>query len=459
MSDTRLKPEEKIGYGLGDFASNVVFQTILILLPAFYTDVFGLAPAAMGTMFLVVRLLDTVTDPLMGVIADHTNTRWGKFRPWLVWGAIPFAIVFVLTYTTPDFSDQGKLAYAYVTYAALMILYTVVNIPYCALGAAITADSQERVSANSYRFFLATSAGVLIAFFGPKMISSFGKGDEQAGYPWAMAVFGVLAILAFFGCFFLTRERVVQAAPTKGSFGLDFKTLLRNDQWIIVALLFLVLLIPIVLRGASQVYYIKWFAGRADLVAAFLTTGTVCQMIGAAFASPLTRKLGKVPSYILVQCVIVAGSIVLYFIPSTNLALIFVLFGLVNFFVQMGAPILFSMAADTVDYGELKTGRRVTGLVFSGALFALKLGVAIGGWLIGIVLATHGYDGQAETQSPEAIRGIVLSLTLFPALGHFLLIPIVSFYRLNKKRCDEIREQLDQIAGESQPVIDGADRG
>ncbi len=444
MSDTKLKPIEKIGYGLGDFGSNVVFQTILILLPAFYTDVFGLAPAAMGTMFLAVRLLDTVTDPIMGMVADNTNTKWGKFRPYLLWFAIPFSVVFVFTFITPDFSENGKLAYAYLTYAVLMVLYTVVNIPYCALGGVITSDSQERVSANSYRFFIATSAGVLISYFAPDLIEYFGNGSEQDGYPYAMSVFGVLAILAFFGCFALTKERVKQVAPTKGSLSVDFKTLLKNDQWLVVALLFLVLLVPIVLRGASQVYYVKWFIGDAELIAAFLTTGTFCQMIGAGFASSLTKKLGKVPAYILVQSIIVVGSIALYFVSSSNLYAIFILFGVVNFFVQMGAPILFTMAADTVEYGELKTGRRVTGLVFSGALFALKLGVAVGGWLIGLILAYYGYDGKAEAQSPEAIQGIVLSLTLFPAIGHFLLIPIVSFYKLNKKRCDEIRAELDQ---------------
>jgi GPH family glycoside/pentoside/hexuronide:cation symporter len=325
-----------------------------------------------------------------------------------------------------------------------MVLYTVVNIPYCALGGVITSDSQERVSANSYRFFIATSAGVLISYFAPDLIEYFGNGNEQDGYPYAMSVFGVLAILAFFGCFALTKERVKQVASTKGSLSVDFKTLLKNDQWLVVALLFLVLLVPIVLRGASQVYYVKWFIGDAELIAAFLTTGTFCQMIGAGFASSLTKKLGKVPAYILVQSIIVVGSIALYFVSSSNLYAIFILFGVVNFFVQMGAPILFTMAADTVEYGELKTGRRVTGLVFSGALFALKLGVAVGGWLIGLILAYYGYDGKAEAQSPEAIQGIVLSLTLFPAIGHFLLIPIVSFYKLNKKRCDEIRAELDQ---------------
>ncbi|MBT4886222.1 MAG: MFS transporter, partial [Planctomycetaceae bacterium] len=236
MASTRLSPIEKIGYGLGDFGSNVVFQTVIILLPSFYTDVFGLAPAAMGLMFLLVRLLDTVTDPIMGVIADNTDTRWGKFRPYLLWFSVPFAIVFVLTYWTPDLAGNQKLLYAYVTYAVLMLLYTVVNIPYCALGGVITADSQERVSANSYRFFLATSAGVLITFFGPRLITYFGKGNDQVGYPWAMAVFGVLAVFAFIGCFALTKERVVEAKPAKGSFWSDVGTLVKNDQWVVVAL-------------------------------------------------------------------------------------------------------------------------------------------------------------------------------------------------------------------------------
>jgi GPH family glycoside/pentoside/hexuronide:cation symporter len=365
MANTRLSPIEKIGYGLGDFGSNVVFQTVIILLPSFYTDVFGLAPAAMGLMFLLVRLLDTVTDPIMGVIADNTNTRWGKFRPYMLWFSVPFAVVFVLTYWTPDLAGNQKLFYAYVTYAALMLLYTVVNIPYCALGGVITADSQERVSANSYRFFLATSAGVLITWYGPTLITYFGKGNDRIGYPWAMAVFGVLAVFAFIGCFALTKERVVEAQPAKKSFWRDVGTLVKNDQWVVVAFLGLVSLVAIVLRAGSAAFYIKCAVGRPDLTAEFLTAGTFAAMIGAAFAAPLTAKLDKGPSYAMLQIIIVIGSVGIYFAPTQNIFLIFGLYILVNFLTQMAAPILFSMAADTADYGEFKTGRRVTGLIFS----------------------------------------------------------------------------------------------
>ncbi len=445
-NNTRLTPLEKIGYGLGDFASNVGFQSILILLPVFYTDTFGLSPAVMGTLFLVVRALDAIIDPAMGIIADHTNTRWGKYRPYLLWFSVPFALTMVLTYTTPSFGPTGKIVYASITYGLLMVLYTMVNIPYCALGGVITADSQERVSANSYRFFLATSAGVLIAALGPGMVKTLGGDDPKVGYTWTMAAFGVLAVIAFIACFALTRERVTQVSDEKGTLGQEITTLLRNDQWVIIAALFFVLLIGIVLRAGSAAYYIKWFAARPDLTAAFLTTGTVAQMIGASTASWFTARFDKVPSYILSQIIVGAGSIALYFTPAGNIALIMALYALINFFVQLGAPILFAMAADTVEYGELKTGRRVTGLVFSGALLMLKLGVAVGGWLIGLILAGSGYSGQAETQTPEAIKAILLSVTLLPAVAHLLLIPIVSLYKLNRKRCSEIRQQLDAKA-------------
>ena len=444
MSGKRLTPLEKIGYGLGDFASNVVFQAVIIFLLPFYTDVYGLDPAQVATLFLAVRLLDMVIDPVMGMIADRTQTRWGRYRPYLLWFSIPFAALLVLTFVTPNFDQEGKLAYAYLTYGLLMVFYTAVNIPYCALNATITDDSQERVSANSYRFFLANLAGVLIGMFTPGLVEHFGNGNEQAGYPWAMAIFAAIAVLAFFGCFALVEERVVQAHPLKGSFGRDLKALFENDQWMIVAIAFFIVLVAVVLRASTQVYYVTWFLGREELVGRFVTTGLIGVMVGATVAAHVTKHLGKVPALILIQSCVVLGSVALYLTPADNLITVFALFLIMSFFLGMGAPVLFAMAADTVEYGELKNGRRVTGLVSSGALFAIKLGVAVAGWLAPWLLARNGYDAQAATQTPEAVHGIVLSLTIFPAVGHFLLIPIVSFYRLNKNRCEEIRVLLNQ---------------
>lgn len=442
----QVSPLEKIGYGLGDFGSNIVFQSVMMLLPLFYTDTFGLAPAAMGTMFLLVRLMDAITDPIMGILCDRTTTRWGKYRPYLLWLALPFALLCVASFSTPPFESTGKLIYAYATYSLLMLAYTAINIPYCSLGGALTADSQERVSLNSYRFVLATIAGVLIASCTFPLTKLLGGENAQKGFQLAMAVFSLLALASFLGCFFLTKERVKPLHSEKSDLRLELKALLRNDQWIIVVLLFLFLLIPLVLRGGAAAYYIKWFAGREDLVSAILTTGAVSQMLGASLASRVSKWMSLRIAYIYIQLFIVAGSTAMYFLGKEQLVLIFALYGFVQFFVQMGAPILFTMAADTVEYGELKSGRRVTGLVFSGALLSLKLGVAIGGTLLGWILSRWGYQSGASvsSQTPEAIHGILLATTIIPAAGHLILVPIVSFYKLNHQECAEIRIALSR---------------
>ncbi len=443
-SNQKIGVLEKIGYGLGDTASNVVFQMIMIFLPFFYTDIFGISAAAMGWLFLVVRVIDAVTDPIMGAITDRTETKWGKFRPYLLWLCVPYGVIAVLTFTTPDWAPGDKLIYAYITYTLLMIVYTAINIPYCALGGVITGDAEERVSLNSYRFFLATSAGVLIASTTLPLADWFGDGDRQKGFSMAMGVFSTLAVILFIVSFFLTKERVVQAADTVTDFWQDMKFLLRNDQWAVIAVLNFVLLIPLVIRGGAALYYLEWVVEREDLMSFFLTVGSLSAMVGAAFASPLTKRLSKVQAYSLLQGVIVLLSVGLYFVGKEQLILIFVVFALINFLGQMGSPILWAMMADTVDYGEYKTNRRTTGLVFSGAIFTLKMGVALGGAMLGWLLAYYGYQGDATTQAPETIHGILLLFTIIPAVGHFLLLGIIPRYKLNKEYHGEIRAELDK---------------
>ena len=215
----RVSVIEKIGYGLGDTASNIVFQMVMMFMAFFYTDVFGISAAAMGTLFLVVRIFDAITDPVMGALADRTQTRWGKFRPYLLWLCVPYALIAVLAFTTPDLSSSGKLIWAYATYSLLMGIYTAINIPYCALGGVITADSQERVSLNSYRFFLATSAGVLVASSTLYLVKTLGQGNDQKGFQLAMAVFSALAVVFFLACFFLTRSESFRLPRRKPPFG------------------------------------------------------------------------------------------------------------------------------------------------------------------------------------------------------------------------------------------------
>lgn len=449
IRQNRISPLEKVGYGLGDTASNVVFQTIMLWLAYFYTDIFGITAAAMGTLFLVVRIMDAVTDPIMGAVCDRTETRWGKFRPYLLWLCVPFAVLCVATFTTPGLNSAGRLIYAYVTYGLLMLVYTAINIPYCALGGVITPDTRERVSLNSYRFFLATAAGVLVASATLRLVNRLGHGNDQKGFQMAMAVFSLLALLLFLACFSLTKERIIQASTRKFSFCQDVKILLDNDQWRVLAILSFVLLIPLVIRGGMAVYYIKWYAGQEKLITLFLTTGMIAQMFGAACASPLTHRVPKIKAYILIHAVILIVSVLMYFIRRDQVVLMFVLFGIVQFFVQMGSPILWSMMADTADYGEYKSGRRMTGLVFSGTLFTLKMGIALGGAVSGWLLACFGYQELAQTQTDRAVKGIALLFTLIPAGWHLLVIAAVMRYKLTEDRCDEIRTELDRLTGSS----------
>lgn len=439
---------EKIGYGFGDTASNIVFQSVMMFLAYFYTDIFGITAAAMGTLFLMVRIVDAVTDPIMGALADRTETKWGKFRPYLLWLSVPFALFLVLAFTTPNFSGTGKLIYAYITYSLMMVIYTAINIPYSALGGVITPDSQERVSLNSYRFFLATAAGVLIAWTTLDLVEYFGQGNEQKGFQLTMALFSILAVILFVACFLMTKERVKQSTVQEVSFKKDLKYLLSNDQWVIVAVLNFILLIPLVIRGSAVIYYLEWFAERKDLVKWFLTTGMVSSMIGAGFASIVTKRLSKVRTYMIIHSIIVLFSVIIFFIGNHQLTFIFIAFAVIQFFTQMGSPILWAMTADTVDYGEWKTGRRITGLIFSGMLFSLKMGMALGGAILGWLLAYFKYQGGAISQSPETVQGILIVFSIVPALFHVLLIVIVTRYKLDKNQCLQIRNELDNRKAE-----------
>ena len=443
--DKRIGVSEKIGFGLGDFGSNIVFQMVMMFLPFFYTDVFGISAAAMAALFLYVRIADAVTDPIMGSICDRTSTRWGKFRPYLVGLCVPYAILAVLTFTTPELDDEGKFWWAVITYGLLMQAYTAINIPYCALGGVITADNEERLSFSSYRFFLATCAAVLIASALPRMVDYLGNGNEQKGYQYSMVIFAMGTVLSFLACFFLTKERVQQSAKMETSFKEDLKYLLKNDQWAILLLVNIVLLVALVIRGSTSVYYVKWYMGREDLVAAFLTTGTVAMGIGAALASTVARFIPHVRLFALCQLVMFASSAAQKIIPASDLVLLFSCFALTQFFAQMGVAVLWTMLADTVDYGEYKTGRRVTGLSFSGQLFGIKIGVALGGTASAALLGYWGYqEGGVDSQSDEAIQGILILFTIIPAVLHIPVAMLTAKFSLTRERTREIREELDR---------------
>ncbi len=434
---------EKIAYGLGDTASNIIFQTVMMFLLLFYTDVMGLSPAAVGTMFLLVRIIDAVTDPLMGNIADNTKTKWGQFRPYLLWLALPFAIISILAFTTPDFSDDNKIIYAFVTYTLLMIAYTAINIPYCALGGVLTADAKERVTVQSYRFVFGMLGGVIVAAATMPLVEYFGHGDKAKGYQMTMIAMSSLGLVMFLLCFIGTKERVSLPENQNTSFKENLRSLWQNDQWRILCIAALFLLTGQVLRFTLAVYYVKYFLGREDLITSFLTLGVIASMIGCAVAQPLAKRVCKIKAYIALQLISATICLFSFFIGADQIILAYVAFTAWKFFLDMATPLLWAKMADTIDYGHKKTGIRITGMVYSGVIFFIKMGVAIGGALAGWLLAFYNY--QADVEQTEATKqGILLSFTVLPALGSFIVAWVMRKYTLTEQQVVEIQGQLNE---------------
>ncbi len=436
-----LSRKEKIAYGLGDTASNIVFQTVMLFLTFFYTDIFGISPAVVGTMFLLVRIIDAVTDPLMGALADNTQSRHGKYRPYLLWLALPFAFCSVLAFTTPDFSQAGKEWYAFATYTLLMLAYTAINIPYSALGGVLTNDPTERVSVQTYRFVFGMLGGLLVTACTLPLVQYFGQGDQARGYQWTIAAMSLLGLGLFLLCFAGTRERVSAPKGQRLTLRSATQSLWRNEQWRILCLAALLLLTGMVLRNTLAIYYVKYYLLRDDLVTYFVTLGMIGNIAGVALAQWLSTKVDKVKAYIGLQLISAVICALGFFISAEQLLLAFVLHFFWSFFLQMATPLLWAKMADTVDYGHYKTGLRIPGLVYSSVVFFIKLGLAVGGALAGWLLAWYGYQaGQA--QSADTMQGLLLSFTLWPALCSVLVALVMSRYRLNNTRVLQIHQAL-----------------
>ena len=429
----RLALKEKFGYGLGDTASNIVFQVVINFMLYFYTDVFGITAAAAGTLMLAVRLFDAVTDPLMGGLADRTRTRWGSYRPYLLWVSVPYGLLAVLAFTTPDLSDGGKLIYAYITYALLMTAYTAINIPYSALGGVITKNTQERASVQSWRFMLAMVGGALVAASTLPMVEFFGNGNEQKGFQMAMVVLSVIAIACFVACFALTHEREnpAEAVETQSIFA-DFMSLMRNDQWVIIAIVSFVLLISVAMKGGVTPYYVSYYLNRESSITLFMTSGMLMGVAGAMCANWMTRRYCKV---MVMQWASLALALVyttLALVPRDQYMLALVLSVSSNFIHMIMIPYLFSAVADTVDYGLKRWGKGAMAMSYSGHLLAIKVGIALGGALSGWILAYVGYQPNIE-QTETALRGIVFLYAWSSAITGLIAFVCFKFYRLNRE--------------------------
>lgn len=451
---TRLTIKEKIGYSLGDMASNLYFQTFILFLPIFYTDVFGLSAAAMGTMLLVTRIWDAVNDPVMGLIADRTQTRWGKFRPYVIGLSVPFAVAGVLTFTVPDLAGSGKLVYAYVTYMLLTMLYTAVNVPYAALMGVITPNSSERTEVSSYRFVAAFFGQVIVGAATLTLVELFGGGNEALGWPLTMATYGVLGVALLSATFFLTRERVAPTQEVRNRIQDDLKDLIRNKPWVLVALATVFQLTYIVMRGSSTAYYFRYFvqapelvlfgytwSGYATLTSLFFTVGTFATVAGAVLTKLFTRVMDKsrVYSVFLIASAMFSGFF--FFLESDSLLPMFILNALVSFFFGAVSVTQWAIYADTADFGEWTFGRRATALIMAASLFALKLGLTLGGAFVGWILDIHGF-APLEVQQADAILGIRLLMSVYPAVFGLIGGLIMMRYPLSDTRLIQIEADL-----------------
>ncbi|MGB3616652.1 MAG: MFS transporter [Catalinimonas sp.] len=440
MQEGVLSIKEKLGFSVGEYSSSIVWQTLMFFLPVFYTDTFGISAAAVGTMFLVVRLFDAVNDPLMGTVADNTNTRWGKFRPYILWFALPYGIAAVLMFTTPDFSDTGKLIYAYVTYGFMMVIYTAIMIPYNSMVGVITPNPDERTSVSSYKFVFAYASGVTVQYFLLPLVEGLGGGDNALGYRLTMTIFAAVCVVCFLITFLTSKERVKSDPAQKVDVAGDLKKLFKNKPWVVLFFVSLATLIYVAIRSAVIIYYFQYYVGDKDAASMFMVVGTICVMLGVLPTKWLSERIGKKRLYIYSMLIVTVSS-ALFMVAGTNLVVLYVLQIIFSLASGPTMPLLWSMLADAADYGEWKNKRRNTGLVYSAATFGQKAGFSIGGAVAMWVLAYFGYVAN-EVQGPGAIMGIRLSMSVFPAVVAALGTIALVYYNLDKETLKKMEIDL-----------------
>ena len=454
MATSEGSLKEKIGYGLGDAASSMFWKIFSFYLAIFYTDIFGISAVAAGTMFLVTRIWDTANDPIMGIIGDRTNTRWGKFRPYLLWGAIPFGILGILLFTTPNFDTTGRLVYAYITYTFMMMAYTAVNVPYASLLGVITANTNDRTTLASYRMVFAFGGSLLVVAIYQPLVDFFKSVvTVETAYQLTMVVIGAIAVFFFFLTFSWTKERIKPPKSQQNSLKEDFKNLLANVPWFVLLGAGVMTLIFNSVRDGVAMYYFKYYIVDDTAVAIskmtftfstlYFLVGQAFNMAGVIMAKPVSALLGKRKTFMLAMVGAAVFSSMFYFCNKDNVALVYVLQSVTSFCAGIIFPLLWSMYADTADYSEWKTGRRATGLVFSASSMSQKLGWTLGGSITLWLLGFYGFQANVE-QTPETIEGIKYMLSFFPALGAILSALFMYFYKLDDNTLKIIETELKQ---------------
>lgn len=444
MSSHQLSKLEKIGFGAGDMSVNVVISSMFLIMTFFYTDIFGLKPEDLATMFLVVRLLDGITDPLMGIITDNCKTRWGRYRPFLLFLSIPFGISVFLTFSTPDFDYNSKLVWAYSTYIFVTLMFTGVTIPYISLIGVITDNPKERLSANGYRLFCAKVAAFLVTIIVPLLANhEMWDGNTAAGYQAAMGLMAIIGTLLLLFCFATTKERIEHKVDSRSLFE-QLGVLFRNDQWVILASVCLLGTIGYAVRSAVALYYAKYYlGGDAGFQSLFLSISVGAAILAMVASTWITKKYCKVQLFRISQIAVGVISVAMFvLVQPGDMMLALVLYFLLSFVVDLHAPVFWSAIAEAVDYGEAKNKSRVSGIAYGGITFFQKAGMGIAGWMVGILLAHYGYAADQE-QSSEALFGIAMMLCIIPGFFHSLVGAIMYKYVITDEYYNDMKGSLE----------------
>ena len=485
MSSTaeRLSITEKVGYSLGDLAANLIFQTLITFLAFFYTDVYRIPAGTAATIIFAVGMLGAfVFTPSIGLLADRTHTRWGQYRPWILWTAIPFGVLSLLAFSTPDFGDSGKVFYALATYTLLVLVYAANNLPYAALSGVLTGSMSQRNSLSAYRFVAVMVAQFIIQVLLLPLVLILGDGDKVRGFHNAMSVFAVVGTIFFLITFFTTKERISPPRQQRTSIRDDLADLARNRPWLVMLFLTILVFITLALRGGMSIYYFQYYLEEAALASfldgvgfesfigglnamlanmglvafqwpddaptsafsLFNAGGIIFMIIGIGFSKPLADRFGKRDVFggaLLVSTLFLLAF--LFFAPDA-IGWVFASQILHGFFYGITIPLLWAMIADVADYSEWKNGRRATAIIFSAMLCGLKIGLSVGGALVAAILAHYSYEAGAATQSAAAVEGIRLSVSLYCSIPFLLCVALLFFYEIGKPMEAKIERELAQ---------------
>jgi glycoside/pentoside/hexuronide:cation symporter, GPH family len=432
---------EKVSYGLGDTGSNLIYTVITTYLTYYFTDIYGLEAAAVGTLMLVARFVDMIDSPIFGILIDKTNTRWGKSRPWILWSSIPFTIVSILLFMGPELSASGKLAYAYIFYITANVLYAAVNNPLTTMLPSMSSDVQERTVANVFRMFGGQLGGLIVNLSLLPLVAYFGAGDQQKGFFYAMTLFSLMGLILFFVTFFNTRERVQnisgdESVPVKES----LKAIKGNRPWYAVSLLGIVFFMLYIMKLSAGIYYITYNIGKPEIIST-VNTLAMCSLVGILAVPFLTKKFSKVLLINTGIAINIIGQIIIY-MGGDSVSMIIT--GTIIGSIGMGLPagLLFTLMADTVDYGEWKSGIRAQGILVSAAGIGIKLGSGLGGAIPAWLLAAGGYVANQQ-QSDSALQMISLSYIWLPIIFSVVSILIMAFVYKWEKPHHEIVAELE----------------